>query len=124
MSRDRPACTPPSASASITTMTNAGPLPESPVTASMCFSSTTTVRPTASKSERATSRSALVAVGVAESAVTPAPTRAGVLGMARTRRVPAGSTFSQARGPDAGSHRNDQALRGDESPTLIQYSWK
>src|SRR5580704_3206769 len=45
-SRGSPTLTPASASASMMMYRNAGPEPDSPVTASICFSSTTTVLPT------------------------------------------------------------------------------
>src|SRR5437588_576454 len=48
VSRPRPTFTPPSARASIMSITYAGPLPERPVTASRSDSSSTTQRPTAS----------------------------------------------------------------------------
>src|SRR5882762_3641041 len=55
-SRGKPTFTPASASDSKIMYANAGPLAESPVTASIFFSSTTTVRPTASNMARAVSR--------------------------------------------------------------------
>ena len=63
---------------------NAGPLAESPVTASMCRSSSTTVRPTAWNSRSARARCSGVACAPPASAVMPSRTSAGVLGMART----------------------------------------
>lgn len=62
----------------------AGPLAESPVTASMFFSSTTTVRPTASNMVRAVSRCSAFACAPAQIPVMPQPTAAGVFGIART----------------------------------------
>ena len=71
--------------------TNAGPLAESPVIASMCFSSTVTTRPTVSKSFRAVSICSGRTAAPAAIAVMAQPTCAGVLGMARTTATPAGS---------------------------------
>ena len=62
---------------------NAGPLAERPVIASIFFSSTTTVLPTASKSFCAVSIFFSVANFPFVRAVTPSPTIAGVFGMAR-----------------------------------------
>ena len=76
--------------------TKAGPEPERPVTASRWCSSTTTATPTASNSARACSRSESVACGPRASAVAPAPTRAGVLGIVRTMRTPAPSLRAMA----------------------------
>ncbi len=96
MSRPSPTLTPPSASASIISITYAGPLPERPVTASSSDSSSTTQRPTASKRARATSTSGAVACAPGAIAVAAASAMAAVLGMARTTRVPAGRRASMA----------------------------
>ena len=53
----------------------------------MCFSSTTTVRPTVSNSRRAVSRWASVACFPRQMPVIPAPTWLGVLGIARTTGI-------------------------------------
>src|SRR6202165_817326 len=71
----------------------AGPLADNPVTASICFSSTWTVRPTASKNFVAISICCLVANFPLHSAVIPAPSTQGVFGIARTT----GTSFSSAR---------------------------
>src|SRR5215469_7345123 len=62
----------------------AGPLAERPVTASMCFSSTTTVRPTTRNRALAFSTSPALAYRPRQRAVMPTPRTQGVLGMART----------------------------------------
>src|SRR5690242_4268552 len=67
---------------------NAGPLADRPVTPSMCFSSTTTVRPTVSNSCRAVWRWSSVAWLPRHNPVMPAPTWHGVLGIARTTGTP------------------------------------
>ena len=61
-SRGKPHLTPPSASASMKTYTNAGPLPERPVTASSSGSATRNAFPTAPKSFPTSSTSSGVAV--------------------------------------------------------------
>src|ERR1035437_5873669 len=71
----------------------AGPLADNPVTASICFSSKVTVRPTASKNFVAVSRCCLVANFPLHSAVMPAPSTQGVFGIARTT----GTSFSSPR---------------------------
>src|SRR6185437_3880819 len=71
-SRGRPTLTPASASASMMMYRNAGPEPESPVTASMCFSSTTTVRPTVWKIRCAMAICSSVTKRPPQSAVIPA----------------------------------------------------
>ena len=73
-----------------------GPLPDRPVTASRSASSTTTTVPTASRIRRAHSRSSDDAADPGAMAAAPWPTRAGVLGMARTTGVPAGRPASMA----------------------------
>ena len=65
----------------------AGPLPERPVTASICASSRITVVPTESKMRLAAFRSSSVACPPAAIAVAPAPTRAGVFGIVRMTRA-------------------------------------
>ena len=77
-------------------MTYAGPLPESPVTASSSPSSRRTTLPTASKSDVAARRSFSVACVPAEIAVAPASARAATLGIVRTTREPGGSRASRA----------------------------
>src|SRR5579863_8956351 len=62
----------------------AGPLADNPVTASISFSSTTTVLPTTPNSVLAISRCRAVANFPLHKAVMPQPTTQGVLGMART----------------------------------------
>src|ERR1700745_1967317 len=61
----------------------AGPLAESAVTASMCFSSTTTVRPTTSNMWQVRATCSAVACLPLQTAVMPAAIRHGVFGMAR-----------------------------------------
>src|SRR4029077_5658318 len=61
----------------------AGPLAESAVTASMCFSSTTTVRPTTSNIWQVRATCSAVACLPLQTAVMPAAIRHGVFGMAR-----------------------------------------
>src|ERR1700676_367742 len=61
----------------------AGPLAESAVTASMCFSSTTTVRPTTSNMWQVMATSSALACLPLQIAVMPAPCWHGVFGMAR-----------------------------------------
>src|SRR5215472_15914899 len=72
----------------------AGPLAESAVTASMCFSSTMTVLPTTSKRWLVSARSAFVAYFPLQIAVMPAPIMHGVLGMARITGTFAATFFS------------------------------
>ncbi len=86
VSRDKPTFTPASASASMMRKMYAGPLPESPVTASSKYSSTTTVFPTASNSIWAVAMSSSEAWSPPERAVAPAPIKAGTLGMTRMTR--------------------------------------
>jgi len=80
----KPTFTPASARDSKITNTNAGPLAESAVMASMCFSSTIRARPTLSNRCLAVSTCWEVAAGPPQTAVIAAPTMAGVLGIART----------------------------------------
>src|SRR5262249_25562191 len=82
-SRGNPTFTPASASDSRMMYANAGPLAESPVTASMFFSSTTTVRPTASNIARATSRCSGPACAPRQIPVIPQLTVDGLFGIAR-----------------------------------------
>ncbi len=68
----------------------AGPLALRPVTASMCRSSRSMTRPRGSKRVRAWASWASVTPCPAASTVMPRRMEQGVLGMARTRGVPAG----------------------------------
>src|SRR5438067_648028 len=107
--RDSPTFTPASASASMMRNRYAGPLPESPVTASSCVSSSTTVSPTESKIVFAVARSASVACSPSASAVAAAATVAGVFGIARTmRRV----------------YRNPERLGGGRRPSHPRHGWR
>src|ERR1700721_1532335 len=72
----------------------AGPLAERPVTASMCFSSTTTVRPTTSNILQVMATWAASAYWPLHTAVIPLPTKQGVLGMARITGTFGGKFFS------------------------------
>ena len=65
------------------------------MTASISFSGTRTTTPTAARSPSAHARSASVAARPAQMAEAPSPTRAGVLGMARTTGVPAPTAASR-----------------------------
>ena len=77
----------------------AGPQPERPVTASMCFSSTTTVRPTVANRNAARSSCSWVANRPRLSAAMPAPSIDGVFGIARTTpiSIPAASSMAVVR---------------------------
>src|SRR6185369_7593981 len=90
--RSSPIRTPPSASDSITMATYAGPDPDSPVTASIRLSSSTTTRPTALKISPAVSRSSGSRPSAFAMAVTPSSTSAGVFGITRIRRASLCST--------------------------------
>src|SRR6266850_628668 len=72
----------------------AGPLADSAVTASMCFPSTTTVRPTERKMPSASSRCSGVACAPAARPVIPFRSSAGVLGIARTTGTACARCFS------------------------------
>ena len=92
----RPCSMPASMRASRNSNTYAGPLPERPVTASRVLSSGAIhVSPTALNSVSAASRSAGLAAALPQKAVAPWETRAGVLGIARMMRVPAGSAAAR-----------------------------
>ncbi len=73
---------------------NAGPLAESPVIASMCFSSAMIVRPTESNMNLASSRCSRDALRPAEMPVIPLLSRHGVFGIARMIGTGAASCFS------------------------------
>ena len=74
----------------------AGPLPESPVTASSCASSSTTVTCPRLEDGARGWRGRPRSRARRREAVAPAPTVAGVLGMARTMRMPECSRRSMA----------------------------
>ncbi len=86
-SRGSPILTPPSDKASMQRKTNAGPEPESPVTASNCRSFRTTTRPTDSNIRRTRSNSPAVTPSPGARALIPRQRRAGVLGITRTIRT-------------------------------------
>ena len=121
--RESPTFTPASASASMMRKMYAGPLPERPVTASSCDSSSTTVSPTLSKMVLAVARSASVACSPSAIPVAPAPTVAGVLGMARTIRGGAGfagdGPTPWAEAWAAGCRRRSMAAMGTPAATLM-----
>ena len=94
-SRLRPTATPASTSASTIRKKYAGPEPDTAVTASMWDSGTVSTPPTESNSAETSSSCGAVTKRPLASAVTPAPTNAAALGIARTTGVPAGSLDSK-----------------------------
>src|SRR6202041_2740892 len=72
----------------------AGPLADRPVTASMCFSSTTTVRPTTSNILQVMATCLASAYLPLHTAVIPLPMEQGVLGMARMTGTFSGRALS------------------------------
>src|SRR5438132_8044134 len=82
----------------------------------MCFSSTTTVRPTVSNRRRAVSRCASVACFPRQMPVMPAPTWLGVLGMARTTGVGVARMFSM--GLDRNVPATDMSIAHDTTALI------
>src|SRR2546429_1836900 len=83
----------------------------------MCFSSTTTVRPTVSNSRLAVSRCASVACFPLQMPVMPAPTWLGVLGMARTTGVGVARRFSMK---PVGTEAATEMTRSEEHTSELQ----
>jgi hypothetical protein len=115
---DSPPRTPPSLSASAKRYTNAGPLPESAVTASSSASPVIeTASPQAAKSLSVSFKSAGVACAPATATDMPLPIRHGVFGMTRTTRVPRPSPCSsRCSGKPAAIDTN--SFFGDDSSRI------